>query len=84
MTIIEVDLKNASKVLYLVELLKSLDFVERVSVRVENEESPTGAQPLQTSVSGKYWGAWKKNPLSIEKIDFEIRKMRSEWDRDIY
>lgn len=79
MTIIEVDLKNASKVLYLVELLKSLDFVERVSVRVEQDEEPNGAQPLQPSIAGKYWGAWKKNPLSVEKIDFEIRKMRSEW-----
>ena len=40
--------------------------------------------PDPDSPSRKYWGAWKTNPLSREKIDYEIRKMRDEWDRDIY
>lgn len=83
MTILEVDLKNAAKLPYLVELLNSLDFVERASVREEVTDYPP-AQSKTSSVAEKYWGAWKKNPLSIEKIDYEVRKMREEWDRDIY
>jgi hypothetical protein len=101
---IHVDLKNQAKMMYLVELLRSLDFVERVSIQEDVEktvEKPLSffekyngsfskkadeVHTIETSegLSSKYWGAWKTNPLSIEKIDYEIRKMREEWDRDIY
>lgn len=116
---VHIDISNRQKMGYLVELLKSLDFVE--GVRVDEETQPEIAAPATANnslpaddkpsfverhngslahlferqrtelvettpgmLSAKYWGAWKQNPLSIEKIDYEIRKMRDEWDRDIY
>jgi hypothetical protein len=79
---IHIEVNNQQKMRYLVELLKSMDFVDQIRVDEENKAvvAPVTDEPL----SSKYWGAWKNNPLSMEKIDFEIRKMRDEWDRDIY
>ena len=79
---IHIEVSNQQKMRYLVELLKSMDFVEQIRVVEENKTvtGPATDEPL----SSKYWGAWKNNTLSMEKIDFEIRKMREEWDRDIY
>lgn len=80
--IIHVEVSNQQKMHYLIELLKSMDFVDRIKV---DEETTADIVPVTGhSLAAKYWGAWKNNPLSIEKIDYEVRKMREEWDRDIY
>lgn len=83
MSVLEIDLRNPDQLNYVVELLRSLKFVEDVRVRSETLEEPVAAEPQQF-LSAKHWGSWQQNPLTIEKIDYEIRKMRDEWDRDIY
>ncbi len=80
--ILEIDLKNKDKADTLLELLKSLDYVERVKV-ADKLQNPKHEQK-DILLSKKHWGSWKQNSLSLEKIDYEIRKMREEWDRDIY
>ncbi len=79
---IQIEVSNQQKMHYLVELLKSMDFVEEI--KVNEEKKIDAALVMGVSLSNKYWGAWKNNPLSVEKVDYEVRKMRAEWDRDIY
>lgn len=74
--IIHVEVSNQQKMHYLIELLKSMDFVERIKVDEEMQVNEKTSTPL----SSKYWGAWQQNPLSIEEIDTEVQKMREEWD----
>ncbi len=74
--IIHVQVSNQQKMHYLIELLKSMDFVERIKVDEEVQVNET----TSTALSSKYWGAWRQNPLSIEEIDNEVHKMREEWD----
>ena len=84
---IHIEITQPQKAAFLIELLQSLDFVSSVTTDAV-EPVVDNVSFLQKHngnlLSSKYWGAWKNNPLSIEKIDFEIRKMREEWDRDIY
>lgn len=74
--IIHVQVSNQQKMHYLIELLKSMDFVERIKVDEEMQVN----ESTSTALSSKYWGAWRQNPLSIEEIDTEVHKMREEWD----
>lgn len=82
MSVIEIELKSPDKLPFVVDLLRSLTFVERVEVHPE--DTPSSPAEPSTSLSAKHWGAWKNNPISAEKIDDEIRNIREEWDRDIF
>lgn len=75
---IEVNLKNQSKLLYLVELLKSLDFVESVTVQSDTSRTAVPAK----SRFDKYNGVWK-NKLSTDEIDSQLNEIRAEWERPI-
>lgn len=77
---IEVNLKNQSKLLYLVELLKSLDFVESVNIQSEVIENAT--KNKKTSLFDQFYGSTKSGQ-TIEQIDNQLNNLRNEWERPI-
>ena len=79
---IEVNLKNQSKLLYLVELLKSLDFVESVTVQSEKTQNSIPIKSNTISFFDQFYGSTKSN-MTIEQIDNQLNSLRSEWDRTI-
>lgn len=77
---IEVNLKNQSKLHYLVELLKSLDFVESVKIQ---SDTPTISTPtIEISRFEQFYGSTKSG-LTTDEIDAQLNKLRDEWERTI-
>lgn len=72
---IHIDLKNPTKMMYLVELLRSLDFVERVSVQEDVEKLIT--KPL--SFFEKYNGSMPN--LDVSAFENYLAETRQEWER---
>ena len=75
---IEINLKNQSKLLYLVQLLQSLDFVESVTVQSDTSETAKSAK----NRFDRYNGVWK-NKLSNDEIDSQLNEIRTERERPI-
>ena len=79
---IEINLKNQSKLLYLVQLLQSLDFVESVTVQSEKMRNSMPIKYNTISFFDQFYGSTKSN-MTIEQIDNQLNSLRSEWDRTI-
>ena len=77
---IEINLKNQGKMLYLIELLKSLDFVE--SVNIQPDTANISAKTESVSFFDKYYGSTKSG-MTIEQIDYQLNSLRNEWERTI-
>ena len=77
---ISISLKShaQNQVAHLVALLRSMDFVENVSVKADT------LKPTKTVKNrfDKYNGVWK-NKLSTEEIDLQLNELRNEWERTI-
>jgi hypothetical protein len=71
---IEIKVNNKQKMAWLVELLKSLDFVEGVKVADTPKKT--------TSFVDKYHGCSPN--LDVAAIDKYITETRNEWERNIY
>ena len=77
---IEVNLKNQSKLLYLVELLKSLDFVESVIIQSDKTQNRVPTKSNAVSFFDQFYGSTKSN-MTVEQIDNQLDSLRSEWER---
>lgn len=75
---ISISLKShaQSQVAHLVALLRSMDFVEKVSIKTDAVQTTEKVE----NRFDKYNGAWK-NRLSIEEIDLQLNELRKEWER---
>ena len=79
---IEINLKNQSKLLYLVQLLQSLDFVESVTVQSDRTQNNVPTKSNNVSFFDQFYGSTKSN-MTIEQIDNQLNSLRSEWERAI-
>ncbi len=70
------EINNPQKMAMLLELLRSLDFVEKVQVASEANVS----QPA--NIFDRYYGS-AKTGMSMDEIDAQLDEMRREWERDI-
>lgn len=78
---VRVDISNPQKLTYFLEIVKSLDFVERVRVDEESlTESTSQSSSDNRSFSQRYYGALKSG-LTREEIDHQLQTLRNEWDR---
>lgn len=76
---VEISLRNQQKLPYLVELLRSLDFVESVTVQPDLPQSDI--VPVQSSVFDQFYGRVKSGQ-TIEQLDSQLKQLRNEWTRD--
>lgn len=77
---ISISLKShaQNQVAHLIALLRSLDFVEKVSIKTDTLKS---TKTIKNKFD-KYNGVWK-NKLSNEEIDLKLNELRNEWERAI-
>jgi hypothetical protein len=64
------------QVAHLVALLRSMDFVEHVSIKTDDVKTTEKVE----NRFDKHNGAWK-NKLPIEEIDLQLNELRKEWER---
>ena len=76
---VEISLRNQQKMQYLIELLRSLDFVESVTIRPELTQ--TDAMSVQPSTFDQFYGR-AKSGQTIEQLDSQLQQLRTEWTRD--
>ena len=77
MSVIEIELKNPGKLQYVVELLRSLDFIAQVRIRPETPSSVADAEPV--SVFDKYYGSLPD--LDVDAFEAYLTQTRNEWER---
>lgn len=70
------EINNPQKLALLLELVRSLDFVEKV--QVANEPDNQASANLFTQFYGS-----AKTGMTLEEIDVELNQIRNEWERDI-
>ena len=75
---IHIDVSNQQKMLYLVELLKSMDFVERI--RIDEEVQKNDPKPY--SFFEKHNGGIPS--LDVSSFEHYVNETRSTWERDTY
>lgn len=77
---ISISLKShaQNQVAHLVALLRSMDFVENVSIQ---SDSLKISEKVKNRFD-KYNGVWK-NKLSNDEIDSQLNELRNEWERPI-
>lgn len=76
---VEISLRNQQKLPYLLELLRSLDFVESVNVRPETTTDTTSS--AAPSLFDQFYGK-AQSGLSLEQLDKKLNDLRNEWTRD--
>ena len=76
---VEISLRNQQKLTYLVELLRSLDFVESVTIRPDAVK-PDATTP-ELSLFDQFYGSTASGQ-TIEELDEQLNALRSEWNRD--
>jgi len=78
---VEISLNNQQKLPYLIELLKSLDFVDSVKIQSGSDEAdkPVNNKP---SLFDRFYGS-AKNGLTIDQLDERLITLRDEWERTI-
>lgn len=72
------EINNPQKLELLLELVRSLDFVEKVQV---TDEPAIQENPRQISFFKRFYGS-ARTGQTVEEIDAQIEEMRKEWDRD--
>ena len=77
---VEISLNNQQKLPYLIELLKSLDFVDSVKIRQDSTDANRPAN--KPSLFDRFYGSTKSG-LTIEQIDEKLTILRNEWERAI-
>lgn len=77
---IEVNLKNQNKAQYLLELLRSLDFVESVNIKSSADEVVEKRKGV--SQFDKFYGSLNSGKTH-QQIDEQLKEMRNEWERTI-
>lgn len=77
---ISISLKShaQNQVAHLVALLRSMDFVENVSIKSDSLKT---SEKVKNRFD-KYNGVWK-NKLSNDEIDTHLNELRNEWERTI-
>lgn len=73
------EISNPQKLELLLELVRSLDFVEKV--QVTNEPKASDAQ-APVNLFTRFYGS-AKTGMTIEEIDTQLEEMRSEWEHNI-
>ena len=76
---VEISLRNQQKLPYLLELLRSLDFVESVSV--QPDVPADSIPPTAPSLFEQFYGR-AKSGMPIEQLDEKLNDLRNEWTRD--
>ena len=76
---VEISLRNQQKLTYLVELLRSLDFVESVTIRPDAVKLDAATPEL--SLFDQFYGSTASGQ-TIEELDEQLNALRSEWNRD--
>lgn len=76
---VEISLNNQQKLPYLIELLKSLDFVDSVKIQ---QDSMDADRPANKSLFDRFYGSTKSG-LTIEQLDEKLSTLRNEWERTI-
>ncbi len=74
---VEISLRNKHKLPYLLELLRSLDFVESVNVQPDVSTN----LPTVTSLFDRFYGK-AQTGQSIEQLDEKLSDLRNEWTRN--
>lgn len=77
---VEISLNNQQKLPYLIELLKSLDFVD--SVKIQQDSTDTDRPSNEPSLFDRFYGSTKSG-LTIEQLDEKLSTLRNEWERTI-
>ena len=76
---VEISLRNQQKLPYLLELLRSLDFVESVRVQPDSPaDTPSSTSP---SIFDQFYGR-ATSGMPIEELDKKLNDLRNEWTRD--
>jgi hypothetical protein len=76
---VHIDISNRQKMGYLVELLKSLDFVERVRVDEAEPQPTTDPQPAtQPSFFERHYGSMPN--LDVAAFEAYLDETRQGWD----
>lgn len=75
---VEISLNNQQKLPYLIELLKSLDFVDSVKIQPDNIDTDKPVNKL--SLFDRFYGSTKSG-LTLEQLDEQLSTLRSEWER---
>ncbi len=76
---LEINLRNQQKLTYLVELLRSLDFVESVTIRPDTPNRDATTPEL--SLFDQFYGSTASGQ-TVEELDQQLVALRSEWNRD--
>lgn len=77
---VEISLNNQQKLPYLIELLKSLDFVD--SVKIQQDSTDADKPVSKPSLFDRFYGSTKSG-LTIEQLDEKLSTLRNEWERTI-
>jgi len=77
---VHIDISNRQKMTYFLELLKSMDFVERIRVDEDTSPVPTESVPVQPSFFDQFYGCLKSG-LTTDELDDQLTNLRNEWDR---
>ncbi len=76
---LELEVNNPQKLAMLLELLRSLDFVEKVRIADDSDISQVN-EP--TSFFNRFYGS-AKTGMTKEEIDARLNEIRQEWERNI-
>jgi hypothetical protein len=85
---VHIDISSRQKMTLFLELLKSVDFVERVRVDEETQSEIVTPLPSNDSLTAddklsffsRFYGSLQSG-LSIDEIDHQLQTLRNEWDR---
>ncbi len=78
---VEISLNNRHKLPHLIELLKSLDFVDSIKIQSDYNDADKPANS-KTSLFDRFYGS-VKGGLTIEQLDEQLTTLRDEWERTI-
>ncbi len=78
---VHIDISNRQKMTHFLELLKSMDFVERVRVE-DSAPVPTESTPVQPLFFDQFYGCMPN--LDVTAFEDYLAEIRGEWDeRDL-
>jgi uncharacterized small protein (DUF1192 family) len=78
---VEISLRDSHKLAHLVELLKSLNYVDSVKIQPDSKEAIKPATN-QSSIFDRFYGSTKSG-LTVEQLDERLSTLRDEWERTI-
>jgi hypothetical protein len=74
-----IEVNNPKKLDFLLELLRSFDYVKNIHLADVSNKHQTGNN---ASFFEKYYGS-QKSGVSMNDVDQKLNSLRAEWERDI-